>query len=204
MPSPPPAVAERGSSGPQDLLLVRCALRGERDAVEELLQRLACIHRFVFRLNRTLGYGVPVDRLEDVVQQVYGAVWPRLREFAGSAAIESWVFGFCRNCLRAEARGRRSGPRALDQSEGSVPGLAAPDETALWSATQRERVDLLRAELARLEADERTVVEMRFLEDASFEEIARSLGIPASTVKDRCYRALARLKGRLRNRDIDD
>ena len=34
------------------------------------------------------------------------------------------------------------------------------------------------------------------------EQIARHLGLPASTVKDRCYRALLKMKARLRRRDV--
>ncbi|MEZ5963058.1 MAG: RNA polymerase sigma factor [Planctomycetota bacterium] len=200
--SPPLTLAERGSTGPQDLLLVKRALRGEADAVEGLLQRLACIHRFVFRLNRTLGYGLPTDVLEDVVQQVYGSVWPRLRDYIGSAAIESWVFGFCRNCLRSEARGRRRGASVLDPSDDRVATDASGEGTAVHVVAREEGVDALRAELARLDPDERAVVEMRFLHEQSFEHIARMLGVPPSTVKDRCYRALERLKGRLRRRDV--
>lgn len=200
--SSPPILAERGSTGPQDLLLVKRALRGEADAVEGLLQRLACIHRFVFRLNRTLGYGLPIDVLEDVVQQVYGSVWPRLRDYIGSAAIESWVFGFCRNCLRAEARGRRRAGRPFATMAEGDDLDASSDATALHEVALEEGVDALRAELAQLDADEREVVELRFLHEQSFEHIARVLDIPASTVKDRCYRALERLKGRLRRRDV--
>lgn len=201
MPSSP-SVAEPGCTGPQDLLLVKRALRGEVEAVEGLLQRLACIHRFVFRLNRSLGYGLAVDVLEDVVQQVYGAVWPRLRDFAGSAALESWVFGFCRNCLRSEMRRRRQRAVVLDPELESAPAQGESRRTAVELAVDEEGMDVLRDELARLDPDERTVVEMRFLEDTSFEHIARVLGVPASTVKDRCYRAMTRLKGRLRRRDV--
>lgn len=80
-----------------DLHLVRRALRGESAAVEEVLARLACVVKFVFRLNKTQGYGLPPEALEDVVQQVYAALWPRLRDFTGGAMLESRAFGFCRN-----------------------------------------------------------------------------------------------------------
>jgi RNA polymerase sigma-70 factor (ECF subfamily) len=65
-----------------------------------------------------------------------------------------------------------------------------------------EGVDAVRAELDRLEPAEREVVRLRHLEGWSFEQIARLRGLPASTVKDRCYRALMKLKGRLRSRDV--
>jgi RNA polymerase sigma-70 factor (ECF subfamily) len=188
-------------TGPADLMLVRRALAGERPAIEELLVRLSCVVRFTLRLNRGLGYGLPTEVLEDVVQQVYVAVWPRLERFVGTASLESWVFGFCRNCLRAEARRRAGRLRLLKPltDEEAEPLEQCDPGRGFWD---RERADGLRSELERLSADERVVVELRHLEDWSFERIAQHLDLPASTVKDRCYRALSKMKERMRRRDV--
>ena len=104
-------------------------------AVDGLLQRLGCIPRFVFRLNRSLAIGLPVEALEDVVQQVYAAVWPRLRDFHGRNPLETWVFGFCRNCLRSAARRGRDHGRATG-STGS--GKASAATTGLDLAGEHE------------------------------------------------------------------
>src|SRR5690606_13577815 len=118
----------------------------------------------------------------------------------------SWAFGFCRNCLRAEARRRRgtrlgAGTTALtdDVLDGHAGdrGVSRERDVA-WLDGLRA----LREELDRLPPDERAVVELRHLEEWSFERIARELALPASTVKDRCYRALTKLKARLRRRDV--
>jgi RNA polymerase sigma-70 factor (ECF subfamily) len=197
-------ISTEPGSGPDDLLLVRQAVRGDPRAVEEVVSRLSCIVRFVFRLNRKLGYALPTESLEDVVQQVYASIWPRLRDFAGSAALESWAFGFCRNCLRAEVR-RRSSRLRLLPTEPWDADVAEGVETELepeQGMIQDEGLDALRDELDRLDADERLVVEMRHFEGRSFEQIARVLDLPASTVKDRCYRALTRMRRRLRRRDV--
>ncbi len=192
----PSGTAAGPVSGTADLHLVRRALNGEPAAVEEVVGRLSCVVRFVFRLNRSLGYGLPVESLEDVVQQVYASLWPRLSNFAGSAALESWVFGFCRNCLRSEVRRRAGQLRALAPGE---PGQVAAPERVL---AHREGLEALRDELDRLAPVERRVVELRHLESWSFERIARHLGEPASTVKDRCYRTLIKMRNRLRRRDV--
>ena len=188
-------------SGPEDLILVRAALRGERDAVDGLLERLGCAARFVYRLNRSLGYGLHAEALEDVVQQVYMAVWSRLPDFVGTAALESWVYGFCRNCLHAEVRRRARRqrvatvvPEELDQRR--------VDADRREPALQADGQDVLLDELARLSPIEREVVHLRHLQGWSFEQIARHQQLPASTVKDRCYRALTKLKGRLKRRDV--
>lgn len=209
MPSRPDSFAAaslpRLASG-GDLVLVRRALGGDSAAIEETLARLACVVKFVFRLNRTLSYGLPTEALEDVVQQVYAALWPRLRDFTGGARLESWAFGFCRNCLRAEVRRRatrlRLIPRAGDTDaleERLSDGEAKSPDNAVAA---RERLDVLRDALDELDPAERQVVELRFFEDYSFERIARELDLAPSTVKDRCYRALSRMKDRLRRRDV--
>lgn len=199
----------RDASGPSraatpDLHLVRRALARERQAVELLVQRLRCVAHFVHRLNRMLGCGLGADQLEDVVQQVHAALWPRLRDYSGAAALESWVYGFCRNCLRATTRHerRRFHFRSLDvegeEGRECVAELPHPTE----SLFRAEGIDALRAALDALAPEERLVVELRHLEDWSFEAIAAHLALPASTVKDRCYRALLKMRARLRSHDV--
>jgi RNA polymerase sigma-70 factor (ECF subfamily) len=193
----PPA---QGGSGDQDLLLVRRALAGETEAVERVLARLSCTVRFVFRLNRSLGYDLRPDSLDEVVQQVYAAIWPRLPDYAGAAALESWVYGFCRNCLRAEVRrigADRRGSAGIDPDH--VGDAESRPETA---AHRREALDALRDELDALPTAEREVVELRHLEGWTYERIAGHLRQPPSTVKDRCYKALAKMRGRLTRRDV--
>ena len=154
----------------------------------------------VQRLNRGGPHRLPTDALEDVVQHVYTSLWPRLRDYHGGASLESWVFGFCRNCLRAEVRRRATRLRLLPpapetalEGEGQL-AVAAPDE----AAERDERLGMLREALAQLPDDERIVVELRHLEDWSFERIARELSIAPSTVKDRGYRGMQRLERALR------
>jgi RNA polymerase sigma-70 factor (ECF subfamily) len=189
---------DRGT-GPQDLLVVQGALRGEREAIDAVMRRLGCVVRFVFRLNRSMGYNLPTEGLEDVVQQVYTAVWPRLVDYAGTSALETWVFGFCRNCLRAEFRRRTTRQRFVQGDEEwdeHRSGAPAPEDQAL----RLEGLDLLQEELALLPALDREMVELRHLHNWSFEQIARQKNLPPSTVKDRCYRALDRIRMRMKRR----
>jgi len=192
-----------GGTGPEDLILVKGAVRGDSAAIDGVLHRLSCIARFVYRINETVGYGLGPDQLEDVVQQVYMSVWPRLPDFAGSAALESWVYGFCRNCLRAVVRKRMVNSRVVHVLSDELDHGQQADVLAPCDALSRaEGVDAVRTELDNLNPAEREVVRLRHLEGWSFEQIARHQDLPASTVKDRCYRALMKLKGRLGARDV--
>jgi RNA polymerase sigma-70 factor (ECF subfamily) len=193
-----PSQTAATGNGPGDLLLVQSALRGESAAVDTLLARLGCVPRFVHRLNRLLGHGLPAEALEDVVQQVYTALWPRLREFHGRNPIETWVFVFCRNCLRSAVRASaRRGTTAL-LGDDLLATCAAPDLPSPDAAMQRtEALLALHDELDGLPAEERDAVVARHLDGSSFEDLARRSGVAVSTIKDRCYRAMQRLQQRL-------
>lgn len=184
---------DRGT-GPSDLLLVQQALRGDRPAVDAVLKRLDCIVRFVYRLNRAMGYHLPTEGLEDVAQQVYVTIWPRLNAYAGTSALETWIYGFCRNCLRAESRRRYSRRANADVPAEEYADSEVPEERAI----RMESVDLLHAELDRLDDTDREIVELRHLQGWSFEEISRQKNLAPSTVKDRCYKALERIRTRLK------
>lgn len=190
------------ADGPTDLVLVQAALRGEGAAVDRLLARLGCVPRFVFRLNRSLATGLPVEALEDVVQQVYAVLWPRLHEFHGRNPLETWIFGFCRNCLRsAVRRGRvRQEGRTASLGPDLLATLVDADAGPEASVARQEAIFALRDELDELPAAERDAVTARHLDGASFEDLARASGVAVSTIKDRCYRAMQRLQDRLGRR----
>jgi len=188
---------KRAGNGPADLLLVQAALRGESQSVDALLVRLGCIPRFVFRLNRTTGSALPAEALEDVVQQVYAALWSRLAEFHGRNPLETWVFGFCRNCLRSAWRRGRDQRRAASLSADLLATLPAQAENPHYRLDRIEALGALRDELDELPAEEREVVEARHLDGSSFEDLARATGVAVSTIKDRCYRAMQRLQQKL-------
>lgn len=191
-------------NGPADLLLVQAALQRDRAAVDALMARLGCVPRFVFRLNRSLAVALPAETLEDVVQQVYAAVWPRLPEFHGRNPLETWVFGFCRNCLRSASRRERDRRRGASLSAELLATVPAAERGPGHRLDRVEALGALRDELAELPPEERDAVQARHLDGASFEDLARSSGVAVSTIKDRCYRAMQRLQRRLGRRMLGE
>jgi RNA polymerase sigma-70 factor (ECF subfamily) len=71
----------------------------------------------------------------------------------------------------------------IDKSE-------SPDEPML----RDERVEMVRIALHQLSEDHRTVLVLRELEDASYEDISEILNISIGTVRSRISRARAQLK----------
>lgn len=83
----------------------------------------------------------------------------------------------------------------LDERSPSVRNAAAmlPDE----EASHREELDHVKAALARLEARDVTILGLHYIEDLTYQEIAKSLGITPSRVCQLLWRAVERLRGHL-------
>ena len=98
--------------------------------------------------------------------------------------LRAWLFSIMHNVFVNQLKTRRISPSVeLDEN---LPGASAPD----WVTDVR---DLDRA-LASLAAEQREVVLMVSLEDLSYEEVSRALGVPIGTVMSRLSRGREKLR----------
>lgn len=173
-----------------DRALVRAALGSDPDAVARLVARLRCIPRMLAILNGRMGRVFSPEDLLDLEQETLTTLWPRMRDYTGEAALETWVYGFCfngfMNGARKARRHRQVGPleeQDLARDEGS-----------------HRRADLERvlAGLARLDPREAAVIRLKYFEDLTFEEIGRRLALSPNTAKTVFYRGMRRLERLLR------
>jgi len=109
---------------------------------------------------------------------------PRLSD---PQALRAWLYRIARD--RAFRRLRRAGrePHPLDERE--LNGQPEPEFTA-------EDAAQIHAALDRLPAHQREVLVLRFLEDMSYEDIARIIGCQLGTLRSRLHyakRALGKL-----------
>ncbi len=122
----------------------------------------------------------------DIAQATYLRVSRHIRELADEAALWSWLARAARD---AATDLRRTGGRYL----GALARFAAWFRPAA-PAEEDGLLAALDAALARLEPDERALVEARYFQRASLEETASRLGCTARAVEGR----LARLREKLR------
>jgi RNA polymerase sigma-70 factor (ECF subfamily) len=120
----------------------------------------------------------------------------RFRPARGSAV--NWLYGIARHLLyRALERGHVE-RRARDRF--GMPAIALDDE-ALERIEALASLDVsaerLRAELDAMPADQRLAVEARVVEERHYGEIAGSMAISETAVRQRVSRGLARLRAAL-------
>lgn len=175
----------------RDVALVRAAIDGAPDATERLFDRLRCVARMLACRNARLGRPLPEHELEDLVQETLIALWQKLEAFDGRSSLESWAFGFA--LLQMLDRMRR-----LDRFEGMLARAPAPDARVDGASAHEDELARVHEALASLDRADADVVRAKHFDELSFDAIAARFGEPASTVKTRYYRAVARLRIQLR------
>ena len=167
-----------------DERLIAALGRGEDAALRELFDRHA--PWLAARLRRSL----PVDAVEDVLQETFVAVWRGAGAYRGGGAVGAWLWGIARRQAALWARQHGRPAPALEEF------AAVADDPA---AAAIRSVDLERA-LAALgpEATEgRRLIRLIYLEERSVAEAAAELGVPAGTVKSRLFHLRRRLRSAL-------
>jgi RNA polymerase sigma-70 factor (ECF subfamily) len=166
------------------LLVVRCQT-GDEAAFAELVALYA--PRLGYYLKKLLGDPSGAeDLLQDVWLDVFRHV-PRLRE---PAAFPAWLYRIARDRAYRALRKRR--PPAVPLKEEELPG-EVNDNGADFTAADAAAVH---AALDELPPEQREALVLRFLEDMTYEEIARVTGCELGTVRSRLYygkRALRRV-----------
>jgi RNA polymerase sigma-70 factor (ECF subfamily) len=171
-----------------DADLIRRWNRGDATAFEALVRRWqGPVARFLARITGRPG-GEP-----DLCQEVFLRVLRSAGRYREEGAFSTWLYQIALNAARDAARRRRHDPQPLD---GTDPPGEAP--TAERDCERRELAEAVTAALAKLPEPLREVLVLRHYEGMSFEQMARVLGTPATTLKSRFAVALRQMQARLR------
>jgi RNA polymerase sigma-70 factor, ECF subfamily len=127
---------------------------------------------------------------EDIAQDVFVRIWNALPGYRGQSSLSTWIYAITRNtCLTALRKVNAKKEISMEE-----PGVArAAEETGLpGERSARAEIDVLGL-LAALPEKHREVVRMYYMEDKSYEEVARLLDCPMGTVKAHLHRARKQL-----------
>jgi RNA polymerase sigma-70 factor (ECF subfamily) len=128
------------------------------------------------------------DAADDLVQDTLERALSRWHLRRRDGNLRGWLFTILYNrFLSDQHRSQRRGPHDALTDEIGVPGIDGGQDSAL------EHRDLLRA-FAMLPEEQRSVVLLIGVEDLSYEEAARVLGVPIGTVMSRLSRGRERLR----------
>jgi RNA polymerase sigma factor (sigma-70 family) len=172
-------------SDKSDAQLVAGAMGGSERAFRQLVERH---HPTVFAVVRSvLG---DRDDVEDVVQEVFIKVYRGLATFRGDARFSTWIYRIARNESINAVRKKTIEGSPIEDVVVESPAAARPDTVAEREA---ERTEIGRY-LAQLDDNYRTALELRYIAERSYAEIAEAMELPIGTVKSYIHRAKIELK----------
>lgn len=170
----------------EQLLVLRCQA-GDEVAFEELVARYH--PRLRYYLRRILPRA---DQADDVLQEVWLAVFRALPRLADPASLMAWLYRITRDKASVQWR-RRSPEHLLDVSD--LIGRPSQDSDFCPDDAQE-----IHASLDDLTPEQREVLVLRFLEDMTYEQIATVTGCPLGTVRSRLYYAKSALRRAIEQR----
>ncbi len=185
-----------------DYKLIRLALaNSDQRAYAELMERYR--ESVYFMLLKMVNNK---DDADDLTIEAFGKAFKRLHQYTPNYAFSTWLFKIAsNNAIDFMRRKKNENLYSLDKTyeneEGGEMGITVraevldPEETVI----KKQKLELLRVVVDKLKPKYRQLVDMRYFEELSYEEISDRLDLPIGTVKAQLFRARDFLYNILKN-----
>lgn len=178
--------------GKRDLALVEKALNGNQSAYAELMNMYReSIYFMMLKMVRK------EDDAEDLTIEAFGKAFNRLHQYSPSYAFSTWLFKIASNNAIDYIRKKRIKVTSMDSAYTNSDGENVkidvesnerdPEEVTI----HLEKVKHMRQIVKTLKPRYRDLIEKRYFEELSYEEIAQDMDLPLGTVKAQLFRARA-------------
>lgn len=146
----------------------------------------------------------PVDA-DDLTIEAFGKAFKNLQQYTPDYAFSTWLFKIASNNCIDFIRKKKKNTISIDKTfeseygtdlSGNIPSQTLdPEEYFI----KQQKILLMREVVERLKPHYRTLVELRYFKELSYDEIATQLNLPLGTVKAQLFRAREFLYNILKN-----
>lgn len=185
-----------------DLQLVRKAVdNSDQAAYAELLERYK--ESVYFLLLKMVNNR---DDADDLTIEAFGKAFKNLSQYTPNYAFSTWLFRIATNNCIDFIRKKRTVTISIDKafmnSDGSELTMDVRSDTADPEETyiKKQKSKLMHHLVDKLKPRYRILIEMRYFQELSYEEIAEQLNLPLGTVKAQLFRSREFLYNILRNK----
>jgi RNA polymerase sigma-70 factor (ECF subfamily) len=173
-----------------DLQLVELAKNGDQSAYASLMDRYReSIYFMMMKMVRNS------DDADDLTIEAFGKAFARLDQYSPSFAFSTWLFKIASNNCIDFIRKKRIKLTSMDTGYTNDDGESVridarsqtrdPEETIIHN----QKVKHMRHLVSKLKPRYKELIEKRYFEELSYEEIAEELNLPLGTVKAQLFRA---------------
>ena len=184
----------------EDLELVAKAREGDQVAFDKLMTRYReSIFFMVLKMvhNR--------DDADDLTIEAFGKAFQNIANYSADYAFSTWLFKIATNNCIDFIRKKKLQTTSIEQSrkgdDGEVVPIAVRDHNPdpEEAMVKEQRAAKIRAAIEKLNPKYRSLIELRYLDELSYEEIAEKLDLPLGTVKAQLFRAKEMLYNALKD-----
>lgn len=187
--------------GLYDYKLVKRALEsGDQKAYAELMGRYRdSVYYMLLKMVNNK------DDAEDLTVEAFGKAFKRLSQYTPNFAFSTWLFRIatnnCIDFIRRKRKNTFSLDRPIEDEEGGEMVVDIRSETLdpEEHIMKKQKIMMLHELVDKLKPRYRTLIEMRYFQELSYEEIAAELDLPLGTVKAQLFRAREFLFNVLKN-----
>jgi len=197
---PDPEQQRKLASRNEDAQIIQAALRGDDRAYKQLMNKYHdAIFSFTYRMIHDR------QQVEDLTQEAFIKAFASLRSFNEEYAFSTWLYKIATNNCIDYIRKRKLQTFSIDkpiEARDSDFAFELSDDSyeADKELISGQRARLLTRAIETLPEKYRKVIQLRHVEERSYEEIARQLRLPIGTVKAHIFRARELLYKQLRSK----
>ena len=160
----------------------------------------------IYRLHivHLLNYGSKIcrnqDILKDTIQDLYVELWNSRKNLTHVDSVKFYLFRALRyKLIRAEKKRRQQSPFASDSPVSTFGRFEIPVETIMIDKEMHDsRINLLQKAVKALSKRQQEVIQLRFYQGFSNDQIADLMNMNYQSVSNLMYSALCRIKENLK------
>lgn len=169
-----------------------CKARDDGD--QKAYTDLMTIYRdpIYYMLLRMTNSSVDAD---DLTIEAFGKAFKSIDQYTPDYAFSTWLFRIATNNCIDFLRKRRTQVVSIDSvytnADGEQVSINIASETLdpEEKIIEKQKITLMREFVGRLKQHYRVLIELRYFDELSYEEISQKLDIPLGTVKAKLFRA---------------
>lgn len=181
--------SEASTSSLEDYDLVKKAVKGNESAYQKLMDKYT--RGLQFHIGKMLR---DKSLLEDLIQEIFIKAFKNLKNYNPEYAFSTWLYRIATNHTIDHLRKKKLKTYSINEPLSTKDGEMQMELKDHQTSTDEpifksERKLMVGDAIAQLPDKYRKVIEMRHMQELSYQEIADELDVPIGTVKAHIFRA---------------
>ena len=181
-------VHELSEKAKGDLLLVEEAKKGNEKAFASLMNRYRdSIYYMLLKMVNN------ASDAEDLTIEAFGKAFRNIDSYAPKFAFSTWLFKIATNNCVDFIRKKQLSPTPFDHMQDNLENVTVNIQSDLpdpeESLINHQKIAALKDIVNQLKPRYKSLIELRYYKEYSYEEISSELNLPIGTVKAQLFRA---------------